>query len=219
MDGYKKYFYASTHVYEFKRVTFTEHERSSVQKRIDLRKSLNCKTFDWYMYNLMPEVSPPPMDAVYYGEIMNKQTRACFAAHQSDKVELTSRCFVFRMIPKNYFSLNRRGLLQFRDKCVTAEPEGTALHLAECPEHHATQKELDAFGTWRLVNRGHVWGVLRVSIMNSDGDNHEWCISPGNPGSRTHKSSQRIQAPQLTHCDKDDAQQVWLWTYKFDFIV
>ena len=216
MDGYKKFFYASTHVYEFKRATFNEKEKASVQKRIDLRRSLKCESFDWYMYNFVPELETPPMDAVYYGEIMNMKSRACFEVQTSGYIGVTYNCYEHKIIPKNYFSLNRQGLLQFQDKCVALDGVRPILYLAECPGFDATDQELEEFGMWRLVNRGHVWGQLKVNMTTKDGNKREWCVSQVSNVLEVHKGE---QMPQLTSCKKDDGFQVWTWTYKFDFIV
>jgi len=47
MDSLKKFFYASTRVYPFKRATLNEEEMKSLQERKELRKRLKCQNFEW----------------------------------------------------------------------------------------------------------------------------------------------------------------------------
>ena len=76
MDGMRKYFYASTRVYTFKRAELDDpDERASLEERKRLRQRLQCRNFEWYMYNIIPEVAVPPMNAVLYGEIKSSRTQ------------------------------------------------------------------------------------------------------------------------------------------------
>jgi len=75
MDGMRKYFYASTRVYAFKRAELTDpDELASLDERKRLRQRLQCRNFEWYMYNIIPEVAVPPMNALLYGEIKNSRS-------------------------------------------------------------------------------------------------------------------------------------------------
>jgi len=75
MDGMRKYFYASTRVYTFKRAELDRDELKSLEDRKRLRQRLQCRNFEWYMYNIIPEVAVPPMNAILYGEIKNTKTQ------------------------------------------------------------------------------------------------------------------------------------------------
>ena len=76
MDGMRKYFYASTRIYEFKRAELTEQdELDSLAARKKLRQRLGCRNFEWYMHNVIPEVAVPPTDAMFYGEIKNSKSQ------------------------------------------------------------------------------------------------------------------------------------------------
>jgi len=75
MDGMRKFFYASTRVYPFKRSELVDpDELASLEARKRLRQRLQCKNFEWYLYNILPEVAVPPMNAVLYGEIKNSKS-------------------------------------------------------------------------------------------------------------------------------------------------
>ena len=211
MDGYKKYFYASTRIYDFKRVNFSDEEKRSLQTRIDLRKRLQCSTFEWYMTNIIPEVEPPPMDSPFYGEIMNIKSHACFEVTDDNFVAMTYFCYEHKIIPKNYFRLNRQGLLQYKDKCVTFDPPTPAIKVRECPTH-----DLDHFAIWDLKQLGHTWGYLRAKKRNAKGIMEYWCIMQVTNVLPEHKGA---QMPQITGCEEDNQFQVWVFTYQFDYTV
>lgn len=64
LDDYKTYYY--------ERLNFDLGEYGDVTGRKELRKRLKCKTFDWYLKNIFPELFIPG-DAVASGEIRNKE--------------------------------------------------------------------------------------------------------------------------------------------------
>jgi len=97
MDGMRKYFYASTRVYPFKRADITDtDELASLEERRRLRQRLQCRNFEWYMYNIIPEVPVPPMNAVMYGEIRNSRT-----AVRHFLVFTTPACVVYNSISRD----------------------------------------------------------------------------------------------------------------------
>lgn len=172
MDRFRKFFYATTLPYDFKRLKLNDGERKSLKERSELRKRLKCHNFDWYLYNVIPEMMDlPPMNSRYFGEVMNLHTRACWEVTEDYYVGLTYFCFEHKVIPKNNFALTSDGLLRYRDKCVMIVPPKPYLVLAECP-----QKDLESFGVWELINRGVVWGGLRVKRKNADNVMVFWCI-------------------------------------------
>ena len=77
MDGSKKYFYATSLVYDFKRFKLEDSERVSVKERIEQRESMKCRNFEWYLYTVIPEMNLPPTNSKLFGEIMNLHTRDC----------------------------------------------------------------------------------------------------------------------------------------------
>ena len=209
MDGARKYFYASLRTYEFKRVELTPEENETLQERKELRKRLKCKNFEWYMYNIIPEVAIPPMDAVYYGELMNLKSRACFEILADYYVGMTYYCFEHKLIPKNNFALMRNGLMRYQDKCVSFDEFVPVLRLAECPTDN-----LDTFGTWKLLNKGHTWGQLQVTRRTSRGRNMTMCIMQVTNVMKAHS---REQMPELAECDTKNDFQLWSFSYKFSF--
>ena len=161
------------------------------------------------MYNIIPEVSVPPMDAVYYGELMNLKSHACFEILDDYYVGMTYYCFEHKLIPKNNFALMRNGLMRYQDKCVKFDERVPILRLAECPTEN-----LEKFGTWSLLNRGHTWGQLQVSMIGGDGKKSTMCIMQVTNVMPAHS---REQMPELAACDAKNEFQLWAFSYKFSF--
>jgi len=177
MDSYKKYFYASTNIYTYKRVNLTKDEWTSLEKRKQLRKDLQCKSFSWYLNEVVPEIEPPPMDAKYYGEIMQLKTRACWEVTEDDYIGMTYMCFEHKIIPRNYFRITSDGLLQHREKCVRMHPPSPMLTVEECPLTASAREE---FGIWELISIGNVggatWGFVSVRKLDKEGRWEKRCV-------------------------------------------
>ena len=212
MGSFKKYFYASTRIYDFKRVKFTRSDMKSLQKRMQLRKQLKCKNFDWFMSNIVPEMEIPLMDAVYYGELMNTRSDLCFEVSQDGVVVTTFHCFKHKIILRNIFRLTKNGLLQWRDRCVRMAYPKTFLRIDSCPD----KDNIDGFGKWNLINKGHVWGLLSTTIVSKSNRKHTYCISQMTSKMTNHYKE---QIPEAVSCDRDDRFQHWSFTYKFDYTV
>lgn len=211
MDSAKKYFYASTVIYPFKRVNLTHEEWRSLEKRKELRERLNCKSFEWYLHEIVPEIEPPPMDSVYYGEIMQLKSRACFEVTPDFYIGMTYYCFEHKIIPRNYFRITTSGLLMHREKCVRIHPPKPILKLEECPRTDAQRED---FGVWEMVNQGQTWGQLRVKRLTPSGQWESFCVMQVTNVLAEHNHE---QMPQLATCERDNEFQGWSFTYKFDF--
>ena len=97
MDDWKKYFYAATYTWEFKRTYLTKEERASLEKRKLIKESNQCnKGFKWYMETIVPEIPTPKMEAVYYGEVTNIKSEACLYLANDSYVAITYTCFFHR---------------------------------------------------------------------------------------------------------------------------
>ncbi|CAD5112159.1 DgyrCDS1397 [Dimorphilus gyrociliatus] len=150
MDGYKKFFYASTFIYEIKNTTFNMAELQSIERWKEHRKHLKCKNFEWYMHNIVPEMETPPRDAHFYGEIMNVRSKACFELYNDYYIGMNYICYEHKVIPYNFFSISNAGLLRWKDKCIKVLFPSPALRLVDCPPIDANTSALYDFGIFKV---------------------------------------------------------------------
>jgi len=151
------------------------------------------------------------MDSRYFGEIMNLHTRACWEVTSDYYVGMTYFCFEHKVMPKNSFSLTADGQLRYRDKCVRIAPPQPYLIIGECPLAGA---DLEKFGVWEVVNRGIVFGALKVRRRNERGELVYWCVNQVTNAMPIHRQD---QMPQLGMCNINDPFQTWGFTYAVDF--
>lgn len=211
MDGMKKFFYASTRVYDFKRAEFNADEWKSVEDRQKLRKRLGCQTFEWYLYNIAPQIQPPPMNANFYGEIMNQRTRACWEILDDKYVGMNYICYEHKIIPKNNFAMTNEGLLRYQDKCVMMQPPSPYLVIGECPMRI---EALESFGIWTLEAKGKTWGRITAKRKNADGKFEHFCVTQVTNVLPLH---QKQQMPQIGQCEEGNEYQDWVFTYGLDW--
>ena len=209
MDDFKKYFYSSTRIYENRRVEYTTEEKSSLQTRIDLRKKLKCKSFEWYLTNVAPDIPIPPWDAKFHGEIANYRSQACWEVLDDDYLGMSYSCYEHKIITENTFSLNEDGLLTYRDRCVKFMFPEPTLKLVTCPE-----KLTHSFGRWKLVFKDQKrWSQIMVTLR-VDNKLSTWCVMQVTSAVSSHK---RRQMPQTATCDDTNMFQFWGFSYRFDY--
>lgn len=70
MDDWKEFYFKFTP--EASRL----RDKQSIRERLDLRKKLQCKSFEWYLDNIWPTHFFPKEDR-FFGKIMNRKTSLC----------------------------------------------------------------------------------------------------------------------------------------------
>ncbi|XP_015991559.1 polypeptide N-acetylgalactosaminyltransferase 14 isoform X2 [Rousettus aegyptiacus] len=66
MDEYKQYYYAA-------RPFALERPFGNIESRLDLRRSLHCQSFKWYLENVYPELRVPQDSSIQKGNIRQRQ--------------------------------------------------------------------------------------------------------------------------------------------------
>lgn len=211
MDDYAKYLYASTWSWPPKRTAFTDEDRRSLEVRRQLKKRLGCKSFSWYLQNIVPEITEPPADSLWYGEVANIKSEGCWYVTSDGYVSITYYCFFHRTLPQNIFRITRTGRLMYKDSCIRVDPGTWLLQLVEC----STMAETE---TWDLVSLMDEYGIPNEVIMtvkvNKGAEEVTLCVVQITNVNEVHKGR---QMPQVLPCDNSDPFAQWRWNYKFDF--
>lgn len=95
--------------------------------RKDLRKKLNCKSFDWYIKHIFPEKFVPlSLDHIAFGQVENPFTRVCLDDLQQNRDEEfqvgTYDCQLTLGISQLFF-LTRDGVLRVENSCLAVAKE------------------------------------------------------------------------------------------------
>lgn len=213
MDGLKKFFYASTFIFPYKRTHLTEEEDRTLMERKNLRRRLKCKNFEWYMYNVIPQLQTPSMQALYHGEITNDRSRMCWEVTEDYFIAMTYVCYHHKIIPSNYFSITKDGLLRYRDKCILLSAEDPMLRLDECPWG---RHQIEEYGVWSIqqTEQTVVRGFLQVRVRLDNNNYKRFCLEQVTNANHKHKG---LQMPQLSNCNDNNPFQLWSFTFAFDF--
>ena len=125
MDDYKKYYYAAVPL--AKNVAF-----GSIQERLQLKNDLQCKSFQWYLENVYPDLKIPDSRDATYGSI--RQGGLCLDT-LGHLVEGTVGIYSCHGSGGNQeWSLTRAGTIKHSDLCLAlgAPAAGSELKLKIC---------------------------------------------------------------------------------------
>lgn len=202
MGDYKRFVYGSIS----ERYYLNESDFRSIDRRKKELSHLQCKNFDWYMRNIIPEVPVPPEDVTLFGEIGNFQWSACLALYQDDSIDLSSMCFQARMLPENFFYIDhlRRLVYARTGACVKMDTETQYLYVIPCGDRPPGPGD----GRWRF-RRSLPKRAGQLVLSFSEG--LELCI--------TQTSAVPIpdrHVIKMKRCQPDWPAQIWLWTYDFN---
>ena len=70
MDSYKEHYYV-------KRPSIKTRDYGDISDRVALRNNLKCKSFEWYLKNVYPELPLPNENLVYGGAVHNPSSNMC----------------------------------------------------------------------------------------------------------------------------------------------
>ncbi|ELT87486.1 hypothetical protein CAPTEDRAFT_155466 [Capitella teleta] len=122
LDDYKKFFYASQNI--TRRLTTVE----DVVVRVDLRRKLKCKSFQWYLDNVIPEAVLPEDEDEYFGQIQSLASPSKCLEFKDNHLTL-SHCK--SMKESQMFHLTNQQLLK-RDDVTCFDVNGRDLITRDC---------------------------------------------------------------------------------------
>lgn len=209
MGDFKKYYYGSSVMYTSSVDGLSLKERQSLQERIKVKEGLKCKSFQWYLMNIAPDVVIPPRHTVLHGEIANKATTACWEVLSDGYIILNYLCWRHKVIAKNIFSLTSEGLLMHGDQCVGISYPNPSLSLRDCP----VESNLGD-GLWNFIGKG-VSSIGQIQVKFTVGGVEKvFCIEHVTSAVEPHVQK---QMPQIHNCEGQEYNfQIWSFTYRFD---
>ncbi|XP_066599773.1 polypeptide N-acetylgalactosaminyltransferase 1-like [Prorops nasuta] len=147
MDDYKRLFLL--HRSEFK---YNPTIIGDTQERLQLRKSLKCKSFKWYLDNVYPEKFIPDENVVAYGRLKLRDRPLCLDNLQHDEDQPYNLGLYGchnKLYPSQLFSLSNIGELRREETCArvisTKTDKYAHIQMSDC---HAEQEGKE----WILKN-------------------------------------------------------------------
>lgn len=136
-DTYKEYFYTREPLARF-------YDPGDMTKQLQLKKSLGCKSFDWFMNNIASDVFrdfPRLPNNIEWGEVRLKDTEKCLDTRgpQPPQTVILSTCH--SLGGNQLFRLNAAGQLGVGERCVDASR--SKMFLTYCKLGHVE-------GPWKL---------------------------------------------------------------------
>ncbi|CAH1789567.1 unnamed protein product [Owenia fusiformis] len=127
MDDYKKYYYATQ-----SKLIPIDYE--SLEERKKLRRDLKCKSFDWFLKNIAPEVEIPPSDAMQFGQMTHEGSKECIA-RPSEEGHLTRTTCWLQGAADRIFAITSDGKFRFGEGCIVPTLNGVKYQRL-CREEH-----------------------------------------------------------------------------------
>ncbi|XP_067949958.1 polypeptide N-acetylgalactosaminyltransferase 15-like [Watersipora subatra] len=207
MGSYVSYYYASSRIYDFKQVELSLEEKAGILTRRQLARELDCKGFNWYLNNVLPELKPPHIDSTFYGEVSNAKSSLCLAIADDGYVSLTSDCYIYsRYRQEAEFSFRSTGQLMRGTQCVMVD-DVSLLQLVSCNALPPNHGAIVFHQVGELLTKGNI-------IYVREGEDDQ-CLEQ-----ITNVLSPHIdeQMPQFRDCDITDTEfSQWLINYHFEY--
>ncbi|XP_028397353.1 polypeptide N-acetylgalactosaminyltransferase 1-like [Dendronephthya gigantea] len=137
LDDYKSF------VYSMKSQHFRDMDVGDLTERHELRKRLQCKSFSWYLQNVIPDLRIPDMNPLGRGEVMNEFNGMCIDTIGNNAVGGKMGLYSCHGMGGNQFFIYGKGMgLWHNDFCMgVSKPEtGTKVVLFKCRTEDVLQK-------------------------------------------------------------------------------
>lgn len=177
-DEYKKYFYTRIPLAKY-------YDAEDISEQLELKKRLNCKSFDWFMKNVASDVFkdfPKLPPNVHWGELRSVKKGLCLQSTQVNPPAQIIFAKCHNVGGTQLLRLNKAGQLGIGERCVQANREGTKLE-------YCTLGTVD--GPWS-------YDVNTMLLLNTQGG-VKLCL----------KSKQTKIF--LDECNENDEYQKWKW--------
>jgi len=185
MDEYKEFVYK-------KRPFMRNLDIGNIEDQKNLRKRLRCKSFDWFMTQVAPDIikyypaEVPP--AVAWGDLSNKATGSCIDARNGNSGGFLIMTTCNRMTDQSFVLTLMEDIRPGRDTetarsvCLDSQRKEKRVILYQCHQLHGNQ-------LWKYNAKTGMLFHPQTGGCASDRDHHLF----------------------LTTCDDSDETQKWKW--------
>lgn len=156
MDEYKIHFY---NVFPKLR----KADAGDISSRVEKRRQMNCRSFQWYLNNIYPELNVPSLELIAGGGLKNIEHNLCLDRGLGAGPITLGNCHGFG--GGQHFQLTRRGVIESVDLCVGKIGSTLTVVTMSCKSHGVLPFRHDrANGT--LVSRvdGKCLGAIRTTL-------------------------------------------------------
>lgn len=124
LDEWKDFYYAINPVAK-------NVDRGDTSPRKQLRETLKCKSFRWYLENIYPE-SQMPLDYFSLGEIRNLENKHCLDTYGRKSNENVAMSLCHGLGGNQVFAYTKRKQIMADDNCLDASDAKGPIKLIRC---------------------------------------------------------------------------------------
>ncbi|KAH9415089.1 hypothetical protein DERP_006175 [Dermatophagoides pteronyssinus] len=205
MDDYVKYFFV--HRKDLKE----KINKIDVSSRIELRKRLNCKSFQWYLENIYTEKKYIyDQDVIAYGTVRNPITNLCMDnLNKAEEKKHEMGVYECMDVPldewtNQMFSFMKNGYIRREEGCLTIDEFAThRVLLTKCPGKYSNKNKRKQMIQKKMQTWLHTKGG---QIRN---EHFNLCLT-----TEGLRSSDNLR---VVDCNPDDLFQIW-WFQKYEDI-
>ena len=113
----------------------TKSEQLSLQVRKELMKKLQCKSFEWYLSQVAPEIEVPSRKYVFYGQLKSLLQQKCLTYNERNRTFTTESCYLYSH--NQMFFIDKDSKFGTSNICITRERGDFTLMTMDCSLVHS----------------------------------------------------------------------------------
>ena len=153
LGKYKKFYFAQAAQQE------VDVNKTSITERIKLKERTGCKSLEWFMSEVIPEMPLPPEDAVFYEMVRNKDTDKCLTL-TGDALALDD---CVRLRKSQIFYINKQSQFLHMNTKQCIQHQDNKLKVTDCDKSEASLWKRDIKHMWI-----HTGGYLCLAHMGNN---------------------------------------------------
>ncbi|KAL4222141.1 polypeptide N-acetylgalactosaminyltransferase [Mactra antiquata] len=156
LDDYKKYYY--------ERIGYQLGDFGNVTERKELRKSLQCQSFQWYIDNVYPEIEIPPK-SLFTGEIRQPGRKRCLdAMNIHANGNLVSMAVCHGQLGNQLWQFTENKRIRTPIGCLSYSERKSHVIFSNCNDRGSASL------TWSMEKDGHVVHIETKKCLDRNMD-------------------------------------------------